>query len=77
MLLLLSRHRAVTLSEMEEKYFVSKSTLLNDLKKVEEVLDKFHLELMHGSNNHHIMEAAFKALTPKCGAPAAWAATPL
>ena len=50
LLLLLSRHRAVTMSEMEEKYFVSKSTLLNDLKKVEEVLDKFHLELMHGNN---------------------------
>lgn len=64
LLLLLSRHRAVTLSEMEEKYFVSKSTLLNDLKKVEEVLDKFHLELMHGSNK--VMVDGFEINKRRC-----------
>ena len=50
LLLLLSRHRAVSISEMEEKYFVSRSTLLNDLKKVEEVLDQYNLELLRGNN---------------------------
>ena len=64
LLLLLSRHRAVTMSEMEEKYFVSKSTLLNDLKKVEEVLDKFHLELMHGNNK--VMVDGFEINKRRC-----------
>lgn len=49
---------------MEEKYFVSKSTLLNDLKKVEEVLDKFHLELMHGSNK--VMVDGFEINKRRC-----------
>lgn len=50
LLLLLSRHRAVSVSEMEDKFYVSKSTLLNDLKKVEEILEKFSLELLRSSN---------------------------
>lgn len=50
LLLLLNRHRAVAISEMEDKFFVSRSTLLNDLKKVEEILEKYQLELMRGNN---------------------------
>lgn len=50
LLLLLNSHRAVTFSYMEEKYFISRSTLLNDLKKVEKILKDFHLELMRSNN---------------------------
>lgn len=50
LLLLLSRHRAVSISELEEKFYVSRSTLLNDLKKVEDILNRYQLELMRGSN---------------------------
>lgn len=49
LLLLLSRHRAVSLSEMEDLFFVSKSTLLNDLKRVEKILGRYQLELMRSS----------------------------
>lgn len=64
LLLLLNRHRAVTLSEMEEKFFVSKSTLQNDLRKVEEILDRFHLELMKGSNK--VMVDGFEINKRRC-----------
>ena len=50
LLLLFGRHRAVPISELEEKFFVSRSTLLNDLKKVEKILNRYQLELMRGSN---------------------------
>lgn len=50
LLLLLSRHRAVSMSEMEERFFISRSTLINDLKKIEEILNKYQLELMRGNN---------------------------
>ena len=35
---------------MEDKFYVSRSTLLNDLKKVEEILEQFSLELLRSSN---------------------------
>ena len=50
LLLLLNRHRAVSITEIEDKFYVSRSTILNDLKKVEEVIEKYHLELLRGSN---------------------------
>lgn len=50
LLLLLNSHRAVTFSDMEEKYFISRSTLLNDLKKVEKILETFQLELLRSNN---------------------------
>ena len=50
LLLLLNRHRAISISEMEDKFYVSRSTILNDLKKVEEILKQFSLELLRGSN---------------------------
>lgn len=50
LLLLLNSHRAVTFSYMEEKYFISRSTLLNDLKKVEKILEDFQLELLRSNN---------------------------
>lgn len=50
LLLLLSRHRAVSVSRMEDKFYVSRSTLLNDLKKVEEIMEQFSLELLRSSN---------------------------
>lgn len=64
LLLLLNRHRAVTLSEMEDKFFVSKSTLQNDLRKAEEILSKFHLELMKGSNK--VMIDGFEINKRRC-----------
>lgn len=50
LLLLLNRHRAVPITEMEDHFYVSRSTLLNDLKKVEEILEGFSLELLRSSN---------------------------
>ena len=50
LLLLLNRHRAVPITEMEDHFYVSRSTLLNDLKKVEEILEEFSLELLRSSN---------------------------
>lgn len=50
LLLLLKQHRAMTLYDVETSVFVSRSTLLNDLKRVSEVLQKYNLELMRGSN---------------------------
>lgn len=64
LLLLLSRHRAVSISEMEEKYFVSRSTLLNDLKKVEEILDQYNLELLRGNNK--VMIDGFEINKRRC-----------
>lgn len=48
--LLLNRHRAVSLLDLEEEFYISRSTVLNDLKRVEELLNKFDLELMRGNN---------------------------
>lgn len=50
LLLLLNQYRAISLYNIENTIFVSHSTLLNDLKQIEIILDKFHLELMHSSN---------------------------
>ena len=50
LLMLLNAHRAVRCSYIEEKYFISRSTLQNDLKKVEEILERFQLVLLRGGN---------------------------
>lgn len=50
LLMLLNAHRAVRFSDIEEKYFISRSTLLNHLKKVEEILEEYQLELLRSSN---------------------------
>ena len=50
LLLLLHAHRAIRFSYIEEKFFISRSTLLNDLKKAEEILEKFQLVLLKGGN---------------------------
>jgi lichenan operon transcriptional antiterminator len=50
LLMLLNRHRAMPMLEMEDKLFVSRSTLLNDLKKVEECLKSYQLELLRINN---------------------------
>ena len=49
-LLLLDQHRAISLYDLENTVFISRSTLLNDLKRVSAVLEKYDLELMRGSN---------------------------
>lgn len=49
-LLLLYKHRAVTFFELEERFFVSPSTLRNDLKEIEEILQKYDLELFRSKN---------------------------
>lgn len=48
--LLLKEHRAISLYDLENAIFVSRSTLLNDLKSVSDVISKYNLELLRGSN---------------------------
>lgn len=50
LLFLLGRHRAIQFYELEDKFFVSHSTLLNDLKKLEEMLTPYGLEVMKSNN---------------------------
>lgn len=50
LLFLLHKHRAVSFFEMEEEFFVSSSTLRNDLKKIEELLKEFNIELFCSKN---------------------------
>lgn len=50
LLLLLEQHRSISYYDVENAIFVSHSTLLNDLKRVDTVLQKYHLELMRGSS---------------------------
>ncbi len=50
LLLLLSQHRPISYYDVENSIFISHSTLLNDLKLVSEVLQRYQLELMRGSN---------------------------
>lgn len=47
---LLQQHRAVGLFDLENMIYVSRSTLFTDLKKVEEVLGKYHLELLRSQS---------------------------
>lgn len=50
LLLLLNQHRAISLYDLESAVFVSRSTLLSDLKRAAEILQKYDLELMRGAN---------------------------
>lgn len=50
LLLLLKQHRAMSMYDIENTVYVSHNTLLNDLKRVAEVLQKYNLELMRSSN---------------------------
>ena len=54
LLLLLDQHRAISLYDVENTVFVSRSTVINDLKRVGEILQKYDLELMRGSNKFSI-----------------------
>lgn len=51
--LLLKQHRSISYYDyydVENTIFVSRSTLLNDLKRVDAILQKYQLEMMRGSN---------------------------
>ena len=48
--LLLRQHRSISYYDVESTMFVSRSTLQNDLKQVDSVLQKYKLELLRGSN---------------------------
>lgn len=50
LLILLNQQRAASLQSIADKIFVSRSTLLNDLKKVNEILQSFHLDLLKSNN---------------------------
>lgn len=50
LLLLLNQHRAISLYDIETSIYVSRSTLLNDLKRVSDVLRTYNLELLRSSN---------------------------
>jgi lichenan operon transcriptional antiterminator len=48
--LLLSTEKYIKIEELEEKLFVSRSTLTNDLKDVREILDYYHLDIENKPN---------------------------
>lgn len=50
LLLLLEKHRPVSMQAIEDEIYVSRSTLLNDFKKVEELLARFDLSLIKTGN---------------------------
>ncbi len=50
-LLLLEQHRSISYYDVENTLFVSHSTLLNDLKRVDAALQKYNLDILRGSNN--------------------------
>ena len=47
---LISEHRAISLYDLESRFHVSHSTLLNDLKQASQVLSQYNLSLMRSSN---------------------------
>ena len=50
LLKLLMAQRAVSFSDIEDEYYISRSTLMNDLKRAEEILEKYQLVLLKGGN---------------------------
>ena len=48
--LLLNQHRPISYYDVENTIFISHSTLLNDLKAVNGILQRYQLEMMRGSN---------------------------
>ena len=48
--LLLNQRRSISYYDVESTIFISHSTLLNDLKMVNEILQRYQLEMMRGSN---------------------------
>ena len=50
LLVLLNKHRAISLYELEEQLHISSSTLQNDLKKVEDIIRKYDLEVFRSKN---------------------------
>lgn len=47
---LFGQHRAISLFDLENRVYVSRSTLFSDLKKVEEILGKYDLELLRSQS---------------------------
>lgn len=64
LIFLLHRHRTVSFFELEESFFVSSSTLRNDLKKIEEILKNFKLELLYSKNK--VMVDGFEIDKRRC-----------
>lgn len=50
LLMLLDQQRAISLYDAENAIFVSRSTLLSDLKRINTIVKKYDLELMRGAN---------------------------
>lgn len=50
LLLLLNQKRPISYYDVENTVFISRNTLLSDLKLLEAVLEKYRLELLRGSN---------------------------
>lgn len=48
--LLLTQHRSISYYDVENTLFISRSTLLNDLKRADTILQKYQLEMMRGAN---------------------------
>ena len=50
LLLLLRQHRSVSMFDVEDRVYISRSTLTGDLRRIREVLDSYGLELLRSSS---------------------------
>lgn len=47
---LLNQQRAVSITKLADEFFISTSTLLNDMKKLQEIIEEYDLELLRNDN---------------------------
>ncbi len=47
---LLNQQRAVSISKIADEFFISTSTLINDMKKLQDILDEYDLDLLRNDN---------------------------
>lgn len=47
---LLSQHRAISISKIADEFFISVSTLLNDMKKLQDIIEEYDLDLLRNDN---------------------------
>lgn len=47
---LLNQQRAVSITKVADEFFISASTLINDMKKMQEIIDEYDLDLLRNDN---------------------------